>query len=356
MARSGLRFCFAVKGNAYGHGLAEVARVVAPYADFFLVNSIEELRVLRTITKTPALVLGYIDPACLKEAVELGCIFGIFSNEQLKKVSKVAKELGVVQEVHLACDSLLGREGFLESELAGLFSLAKKSPHLYSNIRLNGRYSHFANIEDTTNFSHAQKQIDAYSRMQKIAQDFGYDNLATHISATSGLLVHEKSRGENTIVRIGVGMYGMWPSEYLKKDWQKKCNLKPVLTWKTHVAQVKILPKNSTIGYGLTFKTKQETKIALIPQGYADGYSRSLSNKSDVLIHGRRCRVLGRVSMNMFVVDVTRLPKIKEGDEVVLLGQQGKQNISAEELALISNTINYEVITKISPILPRFVV
>ncbi len=192
--------------------------------------------------------------------------------------------------------------------------------------------------------------------MQKIAQDFGYDNLATHISATSGLLVHEKSRGENTIVRIGVGMYGMWPSEYLKKDWQKKCNLKPVLTWKTHVAQVKILPKNSTIGYGLTFKTKQETKIALIPQGYADGYSRSLSNKSDVLIHGRRCRVLGRVSMNMFVVDVTRLPKIKEGDEVVLLGQQGKQNISAEELALISNTINYEVITKISPILPRFVV
>ncbi len=218
-------------------------------------------------------------------------------------------------------------------------------------------YAHFANIEDTTDFSHAQKQIDTYLRMQTIAAGAGYTNLATHISATSGLLVYEGDLGKNPIVRIGIGAYGMWPSEPLKRRYGKKgFELLPVLSWKTHVAQVKTLPAGATIGYGLTYKTQKQTKTALIPQGYADGYVRSLSNCGMVLIGGRRCAVLGRVSMNMFVVDATSVPDVKEGDEVVLIGEQSDKSISAQELAERSGTVNYEATTRISPLLPRIVV
>src|SRR5262249_962720 len=150
-----------------------------------------------------------------------------------------------------------------------------------------------------------------------------------------------------------IGAYGLWPSEHLEFFHGKEMTLKPVLSWKTHVAQVKTLPAGRTVGYGLSYMTKKETKIALIPQGYADGLVRSLSNKGEILIGGTRCKLIGRVSMNMCVADVSHLPKVKEGDEVVIIGTQGKNKISAEEIAEWSGTINYEAVTRISPLLPR---
>src|SRR3990172_7225754 len=135
-----------------------------------------------------------------------------------------------------------------------------------------------------------------------------------------------------------------------------KFKLKLVLSWKTKVAQVKILPKGHTIGYGLTYKTTKQTKIAIIPQGYADGFDRGLSNNGEVLIKGTRCKILGRISMNMFAVDVSYLPKVKIEDEVVIIGIQGREEITAEEIAKKSDTINYEITTRISSLLPRVVV
>ena len=132
-------------------------------------------------------------------------------------------------------------------------------------------------------------------------------------------------------------------------------NLKSVLAWKTKIAQIKTLPAGYTVGYGLTYRTKKETKIALIPQGYADGLDRGLSNKGEVLIHGKRCKILGRVSMNMFTADVSHLPKVKIEDEVVILGHQGEEEITAEELAKKLGTINYEITARISALLPRVV-
>jgi alanine racemase len=176
------------------------------------------------------------------------------------------------------------------------------------------------------------------------------------MSATSGVFVYENEHPVNTIVRIGIGGYGLWPSEQLKRKYTKKgFELLPVLSWKTHVAQVKILPPGMIVGYGLTYKTQKETRAALIPQGYADGFSRSLSNQGMVLIGGRRCPVIGRVSMNMFVVDATNVPEVKEGDAAVLIGEQGDKSISAQEVADRSDTIHYEVTTRISSLLPRIV-
>jgi alanine racemase len=257
-----------------------------------------------------------------------------------------------VQRIHIACDAHLGREGFLEADLLKVFRAARTLPF----VAITGMYGHFANIEDTNNFTHAQKQIEAYARMREIARKAGYENLDTHLSATSGLLAYEKSAGINSIVRIGIGMYGLWPSEHLEFFYGKDILLRPVLSWKSHVAQVKALPAGSTVGYGLTYMAKKDIRIALIPQGYADGYPRTLSNKGAVLIRRELAPVIGRVSMNMFVVDVSHVPNVKEGDEVVLIGAQGSKNLPVEELARASGTINYEATTRISHLLPRVIV
>ncbi len=351
LVKQGTKLVFPVKGNAYGHGEAEIVRMSEKLVDYFLVNSIEELRVLRKVSKKPTLLFGYVSPRDIAEAIALGAILGIFSKEQFITVSKIAKKKHVKPAVHIACDALLGREGFLESELEDFFMIARTHTHM----RIAGLYAHFANIEDTNNFTHAQKQIDAYERMKTIAQKCGFGYLDTHISATSGLFAYEKDVGRNTLVRTGIGIYGLWPSDHLLFAFGKKVQLAPVLSWKTHIAQIKRLPAGRTIGYGLAYMTKKLTTIALIPQGYADGYPRCLSNKGYVLIEGKRCPVLGRIAMNMFVVDVTKVKDVKENDEVVLLGTQGKAGITAEELAGWSDTINYEVVTRISPLLPRII-
>ncbi|MFA6256866.1 MAG: alanine racemase [Candidatus Paceibacterota bacterium] len=350
--KKGTKIAAVVKGNAYGHGQNEVAKILEPYIDYFQVDDIEELNTLRKISRKRTLVFGYVQKHDLRRANKLGCILSVFSIEELLNVSAVAENLRRVQEIHLPIDAHLGREGFLLKDLPQVLMQIKKLNY----IKLTGIYAHFANIEDTTDFSHAQKQINEYKKAVKLAEHYGFRNLQTHISATSGILAYEKSKGIHPIVRLGIGLYGMWPSENLEKMYKRKLKLRPVLTWKTKVAEIKTLPKGSTIGYGLTYKTKKVTKIALIPQGYSDGINRKLSNLGHVLIKGTRCKILGRVMMNMFSVDVSHIHNVKIEDEVVILGRQRKEEITAEEIAEKLDTINYEIGTKISPILPRVII
>jgi len=350
-AKKGTKFAVVVKGNAYGHGQNEIVKILEPYADYFQVDGIEELEQLRKVSRKKTLVLGYIQNSDITKAVKLGCILSAFSLEQLLSISAIAKHLIKVQEIHLPVDAYLGREGFLLKDLPKVFQEIKK----HKFIKLAGIYAHFANIEDTTNFVHARKQIKEYQKAITLASKFGFKNLLTHISATSGILAYEKKKGIHPIVRLGIGVYGMWPSEALRKKYTNRLELRPVLTWKTKIAQIKILPKGNTIGYGLTYKTTKTTKVALIPQGYSDGVDRHLSNKGTVLIRGTKCPILGRVMMNMFSVDVSHLPKVKIEDEVVILGKQGGREISAEEIAKTLDTINYEITTRISSLLPRIV-
>ncbi len=359
-AKKGTEFAVAVKGNAYGHGEKEIIEITEPYIDFFQVDSFEELVILRKSSTKKTFILGYVGKADLFEAVKLGCLLSIFSIEQLKEVNKVAGKLKVKQEIHVPVDAHLGREGFLLEELPNLLKEIKKS----RNIKLAGLYAHFANIEDTKDFSHAQKQINQYKNAIKLTDKFCAiylpdcrEGIQTHISATSGLLVYEKGDGTHPLVRLGIGVYGMWPSKYLKTIYKSfKINLKPVITWKTKIAKVKILQKGATIGYGLTYTTEKKMKIAIIPQGYADGLDRGFSNNGYVLVRGKRCRILGRVHMNMCAVDVDHISNVKNEDEVVILGHQGQEEITAEEMARRINTINYEITTRISPLLPRIVV
>ena len=352
LAKKGTKIAVAVKGNAYGHGQKETTKILEPFVDYFQVNSIEELELLRKTSNKKTLLLGYVQKEDLPKIVKLGCILSVFSLKQLSEISKVAKKYRKIQEIHIPIDACLGREGLLTTDLPKFFTELKK----YKNLVLTGMYAHFANIEDTNNFTHAEKQIKRYEEAKKIAGKYGFGKFETHISATSGLLVYEKNSGINSIVRLGIGVYGMWPSEHIKYLYKNKMKLKPVLSWKTKVAQVKKLPAGSTIGYGLTYTAFKPVKIAVIPQGYADGLDRGLSNKGEVLISGSRCKILGRVAMNMFVADVTHLKNVEAEDEVVLLGKQGKQEITAEEMAGKIDTINYEITTRLSSLLPRIVV
>jgi alanine racemase len=341
-----------VKANAYGHGDKEVVKILSSYVDYFQVDSIEELERVRKMTKKPIFVFGYLNEDGIKRAIKQKSIISAFDLIHLLKINYISGILKTKTKVHVAIDSYLGREGIMPSQIKNFIIEIKKM----KNVELDGAYSHFANIEDTMNFTHAERQINMYHELVKIFKENGYPLIKTHISATSGILVYEKGNSLHDIVRLGIGLYGMWPSEHLEYLNKKKINLKPVLRWVTHVAQVKILPANHPIGYGLTYITKKPTKIAVIPQGYEDGLPRSLSNNGDVLIKGKRAKIIGRVAMNMTVVDVSNIKDVKPDDEVVILGRQNNSVILAEQIAKESNTINYEVTTRISPLLPRVIV
>ncbi len=338
-----------VKGNAYGHGLSEIVAILRDTVEYFGVNSIEELRLVKKQTQKPVVVLGYIMPDELEEALNLGAEITCYDEERLFILERLAQLKNEPAKIHIKIDAHLGRQGLLLETLEDFLEKLKKYPHVLPA----GTHMHFANIEDTENLSHAKLQIETFQKAISMIQHAGYPNVKSHMSSTASMLVY--SRKPYPFVRLGVGLYGMWPSESLRKKYEHGVHLTSALRWVTHIAQVKTLPKDFPIGYGLTYRTPSQKKIAVIPQGYSDGYDRKLSNSADVLISGTRCPVLGRIAMNMFVVDVNHLKNVTAGDEVVLLGKQGEEEITAEELAEKIGTINYEITTRISPLLKRVV-
>lgn len=341
-----------VKGNAYGHGAVEVVNCLKDSVDYFQVNSYEEFQQIRPLTQKPILLLGYVLLENLEEVVLNKGIPGLYTEQNLKKLNEIGKKHNTKLQFHLKIDCFLGRQGILPNQLIAMLNLIK----MLEFVELTGVYSHFSNIEDTTDLTHAHKQIDCFKKAVQTLTEYGFRNFETHINATSGFLVSNLLNLATTITRLGIGLYGMWPSQKLKNTCETSTfQLKPVIRWVTHIAQIKTLPPNFPIGYGLTFVTTKPTKIAVIPQGYSDGYDRKLSNIGEVLVKGSKCRVLGRVAMNMFVVDISHLKKVDIEEEVILLGPQKSKSITAEEIAQKLSTINYEITTKISSLLPRVI-
>ncbi|MEI8223567.1 MAG: alanine racemase [bacterium] len=338
-----------VKANAYGHGLGEVVTAVENEVDYFQVDDFQELVGIRNYTQKPILVLGYMN---LEESLiatsQHDAILGVFESNHTKfsKLNTLGKELQKKIKVHVEVDALLGRLGSTPEHAQQLISDLKQ----YEHIEVLALYAHFSDIEDAGNLDHAHVQ---HHQLKNLAEHLG---IPYHISATSGILSDQGNNWGGFMARLGIGLYGIWPSESLFVRWHKSIDFKPVLSWKTTVAQVKTLPKGYPIGYGRSYITSEETTIAVIPQGYSDGYDRRFSNKGIVLIKGTGCPILGRIAMNMFVVDVSHLESVAEGDEVVLIGGQGNETISAELLARISGSINYEILARISPLLNRKVV
>lgn len=333
-----------VKANAYGHGMSQVVDCLENFVDGWQVDDAAEALELRKISKKPMYVFGYVVKNELAEVVREDVTIVLYDTLRLAELDRLGAH------VHIKIDASLGRQGLLLDNVPHFLEALKKFP----NIHVDGIYGHFANIEDVSDISHATKQLNAFDEAVSLFRAAGYAKLDVHMSATSGAM-RLGFRADHTIVRAGIGLYGLWPSKDLQKEGELRgIFLKPVLRWVSCVAQVKIVPAGYSIGYGLTYVTPKKMKIAIIPQGYSDGFARELSNAGTVLIRGRRCAVIGRVSMNMFAVDVDHLSDVEQENEVVLLGQQGSECISAEEIAE-GRTINYEVTTRITPLLPRIV-
>ena len=339
------RVAAVVKGNAYGHGMAEVVRAIQDQVDAFQVDDLEELRALRRLSDKPALVLGYVPLANVGEAVALGGELALYDLGRLEALERVGQAVGRRPRVHLKIDALLGRQGVQPRDLDSFLEAARSF-----EVDVVAAYAHFANIEDTTDLTHAHAQMEVFEAALAKVRSV-WPAAGRHVSATSGLMTVERG---NDLVRLGIGVYGLYPSATLART-HSELDLRPVLRWVSHLAQVKTLPAGHPVGYGLTYFASRELRVGIVPQGYADGFDRGLGNSGEVLVHGRRCPVIGRVAMNMFAVDLSAVPEARAEDEVVLLGEQGGERISAEEIAARLGTINYEVVTRILPLLPRVV-
>jgi alanine racemase len=355
-AAPGVKMCAVVKSNAYGHGVVPMVRLLDS-ADWFGVNSLEEGLELRGLgEERPVLVLGHVPLSALSEAVAHGLDLTLYNLESLEALARLDPERrrGRPIRVHLKVETGTGRQGVLPEAIEGF---ARRLQGL-AGAELVGVSTHFANIEDTLNHGYAERQMAQFQRAREILKGLGLEPPLVHTASTAaGILFPET---HHSLVRAGIGIYGLWPSRetYLSAllGHRPVPELKPVLSWKTRIAQLKTLPEGSFVGYGCTFRTTRATRLAVLPVGYADGYDRGLGNTAHVLVHGKRAAVIGRVSMNMCLADVTDIPQARLEDEVVLLGGSGEERISAETLATWAGTINYEVVTRISPLLERRVV
>ncbi|MBN2346262.1 MAG: alanine racemase [Candidatus Aminicenantes bacterium] len=347
------RIMFVVKANAYGHGLSEVIGITrsSPAVGQYAVDSMAEALAVASLQKEkPILVLGWSDPGELEELVARGFETVAHSDEHFRLLKRIARKLGRRALVHVKIETGTNRLGLPPAKAVALLKGA--GAHW---LEIRGVYSHFANIEDTTDPSFARRQLFLF---RSVLPHFPSPPTRRHFSSSASSLLFPETYFD--IARVGISAYGYWPSRqthalYLEKH-RGGLDLRPVLSWYTKVAQVKQLGKGESIGYGLTYKTFSKAKIAVLPVGYYDGYDRKLSNTALVLVRGAKAPVRGRVCMNMIMADVTHVRGVKVGDPVLLLGREGRERIDADMLAEWCGTIQYEILSRINPLIPRIVV
>jgi alanine racemase len=344
-----------VKANAYGHGLAEVAPVVAKAADWCGVHTAGEARELRNLgVKTPILVMGFVPPSELFD-LDSDVHLLVSSPESLEWIASYRQQTEVSLPVHIKIDIGTKRQGVSVSDLGEMFKTASQR-----GIDVVGIASHFANIEDTIEHEFARLQLQRFEdALGVVRRETGELPPFIHASCSAAALLFRET--DFTLARVGISMYGHWPSRETRLSWlmdhqDDGMHLRPVLTWKALVGQLQSVERDESVGYGRTWTALRDSQLAVIPVGYADGYSRALGNRGRVLIRGRSAPVVGRVCMNILMADVTDIDGVSIGDEVVLIGRQGEDEVPVEELASLSDTINYEFLARVSPMIPRVVV
>ena len=345
-----------VKANAYGHGLLEAAGIVREAgANWLGVNSLEEGVALRESGHTsPVLILGYVPLDGAAEAVSRDLRLVVYNEEMVAKLAEASRKLGRPAHLHFKLETGTNRQGIPPERITGFIDRARRR----SGIVIEGITSHFANIEDTTDHRYSRRQLEIYRSAIEALGTRGISIPLRHMSCTAAVILFPETWFN--LVRVGIGLYGLWPSKetYLSclEKRRDPLSLRPVLSWKARVAQIKKVPKDALVGYGGTYKTTRPTTLAVVPVGYYDGYARSLSNSSHVLIKGRRAALRGRVAMNFLTADVTDIPSVGLEEEVTLIGRDGAEEISADDLAALAGTISYEVLARINPLVPRMVV
>ncbi len=342
-----------VKANAYGHGLEAVAPIAAERADWLGVNSIDEaLAITQLGIQKPIAVLGHTPLDQSEHVARNGYRQVLYRMDVAKALSRFAEKLGTKAQVHLKIETGTNRQGIALSDLEAFAAELSQLPA----IEVEGAYTHFANIEDTLDPSFADSQLSTFKEALAVLERAGMRPSQIHASATAGSLLYPGM--DFTMIRLGIGTYGIWPSretQLAARERGRRLFLAPVLTWKTRVVQVKDVKAGDYVGYGLTYRASRPMKLVVLPIGYYDGYDRKLSNSGRALIHGQPASVVGRIAMNMTMLDVTDIGA-QPDDEVVLIGRQGNAEIRVEELAEKIGSIAYEVVARINPLIPRVTV
>lgn len=346
-----------VKANAYGHGLEIASRVFAEAgADALCVHDVWEAERVRAAgVSLPIVILGPVPPALAPEVVSLGGVeVTAYDRALIEAVERAGEASRRSVGVFLKFEAGTNRQGV---RLPEVLDLARRLSTCRW-ARLLGVSMHFADIEDTTDHSFARGQLALFLGAVEALRREEVDVPIRSAGNSAATILWPEAHLE--MVRVGIGAYGMWPSTETfvaaALTQRERLALRPALTWKTRVAQVKDVPAGEFIGYGRTYRTTHPTRIAVLPVGYYDGYDRGLSNLAYVLIRGRRAQVRGRVCMNIIMVDVTDISGVGPGEEVVLLGTDGEEAVTAEKIAQWAGTINYEVTTRIAESVPRVLV
>lgn len=336
-----------IKADGYGHGAKEIAGLVKDY-DYiwgFAVATAEEAAELRMsgVTK-PILILGIVFEECYPELVKYDIRPAVCEFEAAKGLSEEAVSQGKTVHIHLALDTGMSRIGFAD-EPESIEEIKKISQ--LDNLEIEGMFTHFARADEYDR-SPAMVQLDRYLRFADKLEESGVYIPIRHCSNSAGII--RMPEANLNVVRAGITIYGIYPSDEVEKDVVK---LRPAMELISHVSYVKDLKPGSQISYGGTFVTEKPMKVATIPVGYADGYPRRLSNKGYVLLHGKKVPILGRICMDQFMVDVSDITDVKKGDQVTLIGQDGEEFISVDELGDLSGRFSYEFLCGISKRVPR---
>lgn len=335
-----------VKADGYGHGAVPVAWAMDPYVEGYAVSNIDEgINLRRHGIQKPILILGVTHRQRFEELLQYKITPAMFRLKEAKELSCLAKERGLTAKIHLALDTGMSRIGMAPSrdaakEAAGMASLP--------GIEIEGLFTHFARADETDKSAY-EEQYRRYKEFLGYLKELGVKIPIRHCSNSAGI-VESLESNHMDMVRAGIAIYGMYPSDEVDHNSVK---LTPAMEIKSCITYIKEIEAGTAVSYGGTFVADHTMKVATIPVGYGDGYVRSLSGKGDVLIHGKRAAILGRICMDQFMVDVTDIPDVQEDDEVTLLGSDGAECITMEELAEKSGGFHYEMICDIGKRIPR---
>lgn len=343
-AKAGVPVMAVIKADAYGHGAIQVAKLLEGKCAFFGVSSmLEALELRQAGLTTPVLILGHTPVSAFPAAIRQGIRPAIFHLEDAYALSKEAQRQGITAAFHFAVDTGMSRIGFQATEAsADICAEIAKLPGLYAE----GLFSHFATA-DCAELSRSQAQATLFDRFDAMLKERGVHIPIRHLDNSAGLMNFDR---HYEMVRSGIVTYGLYPSDEVAPSLLP---LRPALEWRSRVTHVKQLPPGREISYGGTFVTTRPTIVATVPVGYADGYRRSLSGKFYVLIRGRRAPVLGRICMDQMMVDVTDIPGVVLEDPVILVGRDGDEVITMEQIAAAADSFNYEFVCGISRRVPR---
>ncbi|MEW6724867.1 MAG: alanine racemase [Bacillota bacterium] len=344
-AAGGTDLMAVVKADAYGHGAVPLARAaVEAGARYLGVAIVEEGVELREAGITaPILVLGASPPEQALMVVEYNLTQTVASPELVRALGEAAGQRGRIALVHLKLETGMGRIGVAPGpQLDSLLTEIQATP----GIRLEGVFTHLA-AADQADQTYSRLQMRAFESGLRQVQAAGFRGIIRHVSNSAGIIALPGARYD--LVRAGISLYGYFPSSEVRRD----LDLRPVLSWKARISHVKEVPAGYSVGYGCTYHTQYPTTIATVPLGYADGFPRLLSNRGEVLVRGVRCQLVGRVCMDQIMLDVGKIDGVQSGEEAVIIGQQGNERLTADDLARGVGTISYEILTGIQKRVPR---